>query len=229
MDPADVQWRKTHTSISHLSLDGTSDQSGCKEKRCLHEFTTPATKAAPYKDAFAPWSSAERNAHKLIFRCQFFVLSVCVSMHAEWAASAWWGAEGLFLLVARSLGKPCSCSPLFVSLASLTARLSALREVFHCDFHTLSPRLCLRERAQSWHKHAFTTPGLDSGEPLAQFTGGWGRMGKKVERREKRGSLVSWKCLLLLTMKRRWAPLRADGGRGGRGGDSGPRPTYTQS
>ena len=65
------------------TLDGTSDQSGCKEKRCLHEFATPATKAAPYKDAFAPWSSAERNAHKLIFRCQFFVLSVCVSMHAE--------------------------------------------------------------------------------------------------------------------------------------------------
>lgn len=132
-----------------FSLGGTSDQTGCKEKwvsvsspprrpKLLHIRTRllsdPLQNVMHINWYFSVSSSS--------------ALSVCVSVHAEWAASAWWRAGGLFLLVARSLGKPCSCSPLFESLASLTVRPSALREVFSLWFsHTQTLRLCLREHA----------------------------------------------------------------------------------
>ena len=132
--------RNAHERFSSFSLGGTSDQSGCKEKWV--SMSSPPRRPKLLHIRTRLLSDPLQNVKHINWYFSVSsssALSVCVSVHAEWAVSAWWRAEGLFLLVARSLGKthvrvhPSLCLWLHLLHVSLH-----YVKFFHCDFHTPS-------------------------------------------------------------------------------------------
>lgn len=156
MVPADMHTQENGHKLFLSFFWWTQNHSGCRGNSPLRPdpMSSPPQQPKPLRlrRHLYFWSSAEHNAQfdisawntlfllpSFILHYQFVYSSVCVCVHdrVQEVVSSW----------TQILGKPCSCSPLCVSLASLTVRLFALCEVFTGMFTQFVPHRSLFELA----------------------------------------------------------------------------------